>query len=701
MTLPTSISAVLGLIFVLTGGAAVWLMLHASGRGLHRRDRVIQAHRIAGYVFVALFCVMTWFMILKTRDIPDELSLRPMFHVVMAMIMAPLIVVKVLIARYYKAYQGALIPLGLAIFTLGFVLVGSTAGPYFFRTATMKDISLASINMGAARIDLQASAELMRTRCSRCHALDRVVGAHKDARDWLTTVNRMRALPSSGISESDARTIVSYLLSVNSVDSSSVEGELTLGKALVDSHCNRCHALDRTYQSAKSPSEWQPTVARMARYARGATALFNPGEEERVVRFLSITQTPEAVEKRRSGGGDSMRERPSTPVSQPKAAASAAFARYGLTAGALIVISLVFGKLMVRRPRSSPVQSVPSLSKTESSLVLELIRIERATHDSATLRFRVPDRAAFRAKPGQFLTFDWLFNGKKTVRSYSISSSPAQTGYLEITVKKQEHGCVSTFLNDKAAVGLTVEARGPSGQFCFDETVHRRIVLFAGGSGITPIISILRYIDDLCLNVKAILFYSVRSEADIMFEEELAVLAGRLDDFDCVVVLTRPAADWKGHKGRLTKELVAANVGGIVDANCFVCGPEPFMDNVNTILRSLGVAPANIKREKFGGPKARPASEAIPQLSNTVIEFARSGGTFKAPADGTLLEAAEMNGIDIPYSCRQGQCGTCTTRLLEGSVTMACEDGLQAELKARGYILPCVARPAGDVRLDA
>jgi len=125
------------------------------------------------------------------------------------------------------------------------------------------------------------------------------------------------------------------------------------------------------------------------------------------------------------------------------------------------------------------------------------------------------------------------------------------------------------------------------------------------------------------------------------------------------------------------------------------------MDNVNTILRSLGVAPANIKREKFGGPKARPASEAIPQLSNTVIEFARSGGTFKAPADGTLLEAAEMNGIDIPYSCRQGQCGTCTTRLLEGSVTMACEDGLQAELKARGYILPCVARPAGDVRLDA
>jgi ferredoxin-NADP reductase len=716
MTLPTSISAVLGLIFVLTGGAAVWLMLHASGRGrsLPQRDRVIQAHRIAGYVFVALFCMMTWFMILKTRDIPDELSIRPMFHIVIALVMAPLIIVKVLIARYYKAYQGALVPLGLTIFILGFVLVGSTAGPYFFRTATMKDISLASVNMGAARIDLQASGELMQKRCSRCHALDRVVGARKDARDWLTTVNRMRALPSSGISEVDAKTILSYLLTVNSIDSSSAEGELTLGKALVDSHCNRCHALDRTYQAAKSPSEWQTTVARMVRYARGASALFNPGEEERVVRFLSITQTPEAVEKRRLGANDSTHEIPSAPISPPKAAASVAIFRYGLTAGALIVISLVFGKLMVSRPHSGLDRSAPPMAASDrdagsradrandkTSLVLELIRIERTTHDSATLRFRIPNRATYRAKPGQFLTFEWLFKGSKTVRSYSISSSPAQTGYLEITVKKQENGCVSAFLNDKAAVGLTVEARGPSGQFYFDEKVHRRIVLFAGGSGITPIISILRYIDDLCLDVKATLVYSVRSEADIIFDKELQVLAGRLHDFDYVLALTRPGVDWKGPRGRLTRELVAATVGDIVNTSCFVCGPEPFMDNVNTILKSLGVDPANIKREKFGGPRAQPGTGTTPLQTGAVIEFARSGVTFPSPAGRTLLEAAEMNGIDIAYSCRQGQCGTCTTRLLDGSVTMESEDGLQPELKARGYILPCVARPVGDLRLDA
>jgi ferredoxin len=150
----------------------------------------------------------------------------------------------------------------------------------------------------------------------------------------------------------------------------------------------------------------------------------------------------------------------------------------------------------------------------------------------------------------------------------------------------------------------------------------------------------------------------------------------------------------------LTNHLVAANVGDIVNASCFVCGPEPFMDNVNVILQSLGVDPENIKREKFGGPRARPGTDTSPQ-QGTDIEFARSGGTFKCPTGRTLLEAAEMNGIDIAYSCRQGQCGTCVTRLLDGSVTMECEDGLRPDLKSQGYILTCVARPAGDVRLDA
>jgi len=109
----------------------------------------------------------------------------------------------------------------------------------------------------------------------------------------------MRALPGSGISETDAKTILSYLLSAASIDSSTTNGELTVGKALVETHCNRCHGLDRTYQSAKTPDEWKTTVARMVKYARGTEGFFKPGEDERIVRFLSVTQTPEAIQQRR------------------------------------------------------------------------------------------------------------------------------------------------------------------------------------------------------------------------------------------------------------------------------------------------------------------------------------------------------------------------------------------------------------------
>ena len=179
---------------------------------------------------------MTWFMILKIKDRPDELPAPSVLHALIAVVMAPLLFIKVLVARYYRNHSSILVPLGLTIFVLAFVLVTTTAGPYFLRTATVKNISPQAIDMGVAKLDLQASEALMQRRCSRCHNLDRVVGAKKDARGWLATVDRMRGLPGSGISESDEKIILSYLLSEDSINSSSAPGELVIGKALVDSH---------------------------------------------------------------------------------------------------------------------------------------------------------------------------------------------------------------------------------------------------------------------------------------------------------------------------------------------------------------------------------------------------------------------------------------------------------------------------------
>jgi ferredoxin-NADP reductase len=711
--LSTPLSAALGLVFVLIGIIALYLIFEASRHSQDQaaRNRRIQAHRIAGYLFIALFCFMTWLMLLRLKNAPDELSMRSMLHILIAMILAPLFLIKVLVARYYKSYTSVLVPLGVTIFTLGFVLIASTAGPYLLRRAIIKDISLNAVDMGAARIDLSASESLMERRCSRCHNLERIAGARKDAKGWLATINRMRALPGSGISETDAKTILSYLVSENSIDSSNTQGVLAVGRGLVDTHCNRCHALDRAYQSVKSPAEWNATVTRMVSYAKGTEGFFKPGEAERIVKFLSMTQTPGAVQARSVGGQDTAevgRRADQAAAGEGKAASSNT-----PTIMVAVLIAAIFGALVWSRTKSTGRAAAGSagsqaIDHTATKLVpisrkpviLQLVRTERQTQDSVSLRFRIAGVETLRGRPGQFLTFDWLLDGQKLARSYSISSSPTQTGFVEIAVKKQPEGRVSRFLNERAAIGLTVEARGPLGRFCFQENEHQKIALFAGGSGITPLISILRYIDDLCLDTKATLFYSVRTSRDIIFERELELLKQRLPNFRMVIVVTKPDAGWKGPTGRLDRELIVERLGDVSNLTFFLCGPTAFMDHVKDLLISVGVDTPRILQERFGGKTISATVPVEAEEPHGSVEFARSGKTAAVFAGQSLLQVAEANGIEIPYSCRQGQCGTCAARLLEGEIQMDHEDGLDPALKAQGYVLTCVAHAKGAVRLD-
>src|SRR5258708_19634610 len=197
--LPSPLSALLGLLCIWLGAPAVCLILEASRRthSATARDRIIQAHRAAGYLFIALFCAMTWFMFLKVKDVPDELPLRSMLHILVAIVLAPLLLVKVIIARYYKSSGAILVPLGITIFTLGFVLIASAAGPYLLRKVTVKDISLDAIHMAEAKIDLQSSEELMQKRCARGNNWDPVLGSPKHSRTWLTPLTPLADSPVS------------------------------------------------------------------------------------------------------------------------------------------------------------------------------------------------------------------------------------------------------------------------------------------------------------------------------------------------------------------------------------------------------------------------------------------------------------------------------------------------------------------------
>ena len=360
----TSISLLLGTLFVFLGALNVWLIFHASRALTTSRmsQRLVQAHRLGGYSFIALFCLMSYFMAMRTTDVSDDLSMRALIHVLVAMSLVPLLFVKVLIARYYKSYYSALTSLGVIIFCLGFLLVALTAGPYLLRATSAKEISpVPTRNVSSQQIDLRDSEALMQKKCSRCHALDRVIGARKDAAGWSATVNRMRALPGSHISQDDATTILSYLVTADSIDTSTLQGELKVGKALVDSHCGRCHQLDRVYRSEFNPQQWQNTVARMVGYAHGTDGFFKPGEAQQIIGFLSKTQTPEAVAARRlqsTLANPEPRDEPRN-VSSEKGIKdySPRVDRASIrTGGVILLVTIALGTLVLRRPKRTAVK---------------------------------------------------------------------------------------------------------------------------------------------------------------------------------------------------------------------------------------------------------------------------------------------------------------------------------------------------------
>ena len=256
-------------------------------------------------------------------------------------------------------------------------------------------------------------------------------------------------------------------------------------------------------------------------------------------------------------------------------------------------------------------------------------------------------------------------------------------------------------MNERATPGLIIKASGPAGQFYFDEKLHTELVLIAAGSGITPMIAILRYIEELSLTVPVTLIYCVRTRQDIIFRKELIRLSCSLARFRIAVTLTAPDPGWKGQKGRVNKEFLLERVSDFHVPTFFLCGPGPFMQQASELLKEQGVSADRIKQESFGEKPSVAIPDSSRSSSVAFVEFSRSGFEFELIPDMTLLEFAETVGVSIPYSCRQGQCGTCATRLLQGSVSMETEDGLSAEQKRAGFILPCVSKVHGSISIDA
>ncbi len=403
-------------------------------------------------------------------------------------------------------------------------------------------------------------------------------------------------------------------------------------------------------------------------------------------------------------------------------------------------------------------EDVPIWSKDNTTLVVADIIEE--THDVKTFRMVGLTPILFCYLPGQFVTLKLDIDGKKIKRSYTISSSPSRPHTLEITVKRVPGGLVSNWLCDNIKLGDQIDASGPAGKFSCFNYPSQKILCIGGGSGITPVMSMSRWVVDTAADVDVHLLAAHRSPVDVVYRRELEVMASRASSFRVSITVSsaKGPEPWTGLTGRVTADMLQLVCPDLHERHVFMCGPAPFMDAVKDCLKKLDYPMANLHTESFGAgrvaknvkveprdvPKRPPTvifkaqdaaqaplestagkSSAAAEGASAVesptppstdqappsaapeapaagfkVRFAISGSEVTTDGDSDLLDLAEVNGIEIDYSCRSGSCQSCKVKCSSGEVDMEDAD-LEDSEREEGWILPCVAYPKSDLTLEA
>jgi ferredoxin-NADP reductase/DMSO/TMAO reductase YedYZ heme-binding membrane subunit len=361
-------------------------------------------------------------------------------------------------------------------------------------------------------------------------------------------------------------------------------------------------------------------------------------------------------------------------------------------------------ELRAARTRVLPPKSVTAARKKFWSGELVVARIFQETHDTKTFRLRLPEGGVlpFEHTPGQYINLKLRIDGRRVNRSYTISSSPTRPDYCEITVKRVPDGYASHFLHDQVVEGDRIAVSAPAGVFVFAGHESERIVLLAGGVGITPMMSVVRSLTDRSWAGDMFLLFSVRRPEDVIFQAELEHLQRRFPNLHVEIVVS-------SQRGHITREIIEAHVPGLKSGPIMMCGPGPMMVAMRALLVEMGIPDREIHQEEFVSPPApapgepEPAEEELPAANGVApnVHFERSGKSTEVPRELTVLEAAEECGVAIPCECRSGICGQCKTRLLSGRVVMEVQDALTGADRAKGIVLACQARAAQDLVVDA
>jgi len=341
---------------------------------------------------------------------------------------------------------------------------------------------------------------------------------------------------------------------------------------------------------------------------------------------------------------------------------------------------------------------------------LQVKQIERPTEESVAISFDIPEnlKEEFKYKQGQYLTLRTEINNDEVRRSYSICSCPLDDE-LTVAIKRVEGGLFSNFANDQVKAGDVLEVMPPNGKFFteVDPANEKEYVGFAGGSGITPILSIIETVLRTEPKSYFTLFYANRKSSTIIFQEKLEALKNKyMQRFSIHHILSDEITDTELYNGFIDKEKLQKFSKLFFDPKnvdeFFTCGPEPMMLAIREALIELEVPTKKIHMELFTSPLGKlgggKKKENTSAKAKSEVTITLDGNNFVLPYDSneSILDVAQQNGLDLPYACKGGVCSTCICKVEEGEVEMDVNYSLEPDELAAGMVLSCQSHPKTD-----
>ena len=338
---------------------------------------------------------------------------------------------------------------------------------------------------------------------------------------------------------------------------------------------------------------------------------------------------------------------------------------------------------------------------------LKVKDIVQETWNAITIKFHQTS-PVMEYRPGQFLTLIAEIGGAEVRRSYSFCSAPEIDEDLAVTVKRVDGGLMSNYLADHLKVGDELKVMEPMGHFTTNmaESNKRHLIMFAGGSGITPFMSHIKSIMNHEPKSIITLIYANRNIDSIIFKEELETMQiNNQGKFHAIYILEEAPLTWQGQSGLLNPKMLKEMLErvpdwGLESTQFLMCGPEGMMHNIETYLKDLGISGDKVFKESFVAPTIdKPAPQPQDDELKTrelVVLYDGEEHKFSVDPDATILETALDLDIDLPYSCQSGLCTACRGKLLSGKVKLDEEEGLSDAEREEGYILTCVGHPLTD-----